>query len=369
MDFTLTDEHQELKQTVRRFLDDKSGEQAVRATMETERGYDPEVWRLMADQGLQGMIVPERHGGVGYGHVELMLVMEQMGAALLCAPYLSSAVLATCALLECADEAAKDALLPGMASGETLATLAFVEPAGRWELDAVTMAAAERGGKWTVSGPKAFVLDGHVADVLLVVARTPDGLGLFRVDADAAGVSRTPVPTLDLTRKLADVSFADTPATLVSAGDATGGLERALARTVAALAAEQVGGAQRCLDMSVEYARTRLQFGRAIGSFQAIKHRCADMLVQVEFARSAAYYASFAAAAGGDEVLVASSLAKSYCSEAFFRAAADTIQIHGGMGFTWEHPAHLYLKRAKSSQTLFGSPVVHRARLAEHIGL
>jgi len=369
MDFTLTDEHKELKQTVRRFLEAKSNEQAVRATMDTERGYDADVWRLMAEQGLQGLIVPERHGGVGYGHVELMLVMEEMGAALLCAPYLSSAVVATCAVLECADDAAKDALLPGMASGETLATLAFVEPAGRWDIGAVEMKAAKQGASWTLDGAKSFVLDGHVADVLLVVARTPDGLGVFRVDAEASGVSRTSVPTLDLTRKLADVSFAGTPASLVSAGDATRGLERAIARSVAALAAEQVGGAQRCLDMSVDYARTRLQFGRAIGSFQAIKHRCADMLVHVEFARSAAYYASFAAAEEADDLAVAASLAKSYCSEAFFRAAADTIQIHGGMGFTWEHPAHLYFKRAKSSQTLFGSPVGHRARLAEHIGL
>jgi len=369
MDFTLTDEHKELKSTVRRFLDAKSNEQAVRATMETERGYDPEVWRQMAEQGLQGLIVPERHGGVGYGHVELMVVMEEMGAALLCAPYLASAVFATTLLLECGDDAAKDALLPGMASGETIATVAYVEGERGWDPADVSLTATQSGGTWTLSGTKRFVLDGHVADVLLVVARTPEGLGIFRVDASAAGVTRTAVPTLDLTRKLSDVTLADAPATLVSAGDATRGLERAIARTVAALAAEQVGGAQRCLDTSVEFARTRHQFGRPIGSFQAIKHRCADMLVHVEFARSAAYYASFAAAEGGEELPVAASIAKAYCSEAYFRAAADTIQIHGGMGFTWEHPAHLYFKRAKSTETLFGSPVSHRERLAEHIGL
>lgn len=369
MDFTLTDEHRELKDTVRRFLDAKSNEQAVRATMASDRGYDPEVWRLMAEQGLQGLIVPEEHGGVGYGHVELMVVMEAMGASLLCAPYLASAVLATTTLLECADDAAKAGLLPGMASGETIATVALADGGGTWSPESVTLTAARQDGGWTLTGQKKLVLDGHVADVLLVAARTPDGIGVFRVDGTAAGVSRALVPTLDLTRKLADVELSGTPATLVSTGDATSGLGRAIARTVAALAAEQVGGAQRCLDLSVDFARTRHQFGRPIGSFQAIKHRCADMLVQVEFARSAAYYASFAAAEEQDDLEVAVSLAKSYCSEAYFRAAGETIQIHGGMGFTWEHPAHLYLKRAKSSQTLFGSPVLHRERLAEHIGL
>jgi alkylation response protein AidB-like acyl-CoA dehydrogenase len=208
-----------------------------------------------------------------------------------------------------------------------------------------------------------------VADVLLVAAHTDAGLELFRVDADAAGVERRPLPTLDLTRKLAHVSFANTPATRVSRRDQTAGLGRVLALTVAALAAEQVGGAQKCLEMATEYAKTRLQFGRPIGSFQGIKHKCAEMLVAVEFAKSAAYNACFAAAGDEPDFLESAALAKAYCSEAYFRAAADNIQIHGGMGFTWEHPAHLYFKRAKASELLFGDAAHHREVLAGLVGI
>ena len=213
------------------------------------------------------------------------------------------------------------------------------------------------------------MLDGHVADTLLVAARTDDGLGLFRVDARAEGLSRALVPSLDTTRKLATVELAATPAQLVSRGDQTANLERALALTVCALAAEQVGGAQRCLEMATDYAKTRLQFGRPIGSYQAIKHKCADMLVAVEFAKSAAYAACFAAANDAADLLEAAALAKAYCSEAYFQVAAENIQIHGGMGFTWEHPAHLYFKRAKASDLLFGDAAHHRERLADLVGI
>jgi alkylation response protein AidB-like acyl-CoA dehydrogenase len=232
------------------------------------------------------------------------------------------------------------------------------------------MAARRDGARWRLDGVKTFVLDGHVADVVLVVARTEAGLSLFRVDGGVSGLERVVLPTLDLSRKLARCSFDGVPAEEIGAApDCTSALERALARTVAALAAEQAGGAQRCLELSTDYAKTRLQFGRPIGSFQAIKHLCADMLVRVEFAKSAAYHAAFVAPGDDRELRAAAALAKSYCSEAFFRAAGDTIQIHGGMGFTWEHAAHLYFKRAKSSAVLFGDPVRHREHLAEHLGL
>ena len=371
MDITFTEEHDELRQTVRRFLDAKSPESAVRSLMTSERGYDPDVWSQMAEQmGLQGLIVPEADGGVGLGAVELAIVCEEMGRALLCAPFLSSAVLAPAMLLEAGSGAARTAVLPDLASGALLATVALSEPAAPWDLASLAMRATREGAAWRLDGTKTFVLDGHVADALLVVARRDAGLSLFRVDAGATGLARTLLPTLDLTRKLAHCTFAGVAAEDVGAApDCTRGIERALARTVAALAAEQAGGAQRCLELSTEFARTRLQFGRPIGSFQAIKHRCADMLVQVEFAKSAAYHAAFAAAGDEAEFRAAAALAKSYCSEAFFRAAGDTIQIHGGMGFTWEHPAHLYFKRAKSSALLLGDPPRHRARLAEHLGL
>ncbi len=373
---SFTDEHEELRATVRGLLRDQSDEQAVRTQMETERGWDDEVWRQLAEQvGLTGLIIPETYGGAGFGYAELCVVAEEMGRALLCAPFLSTAVMATNALLHCATDAVKAELLPGIAAGTTTATLAYADENGRWDLAGIEMMAQEKDGGWVLDGTKCWVLDGHTADVILVAARTSAGLELFRVAGDAAGLSRESVPALDLTRKLAKLTFAAAPATRLSDGDQAQGLERALALTLAALAAEQVGGAQWCLDTAVDYAKTRLQFGRPIGSFQAIKHKCADMLVAVEFAKSAAYDACFRAAdclesgEEWDEFLEAAHLAKSFCSEAYFHAAAENIQIHGGMGFTWEHPAHLYFKRAKASELLFGDATHHREALADKLGI
>jgi alkylation response protein AidB-like acyl-CoA dehydrogenase len=363
MDFAFTQEHEELRQAVRRFLENESPEQAVRAQMVTERGYDEAVWSRMAEQvGLPGLIVPEEHGGSGPGAIERAIVLEEMGRTPPCAPYLASAVLS---------ESAQADLLPGIAAGNMIATVALTEANNSWNIADLAMRAEADGNAWKLTGTKTFVLDGHVADVILVAARTDDGPSLFRVDANAVGLTRKLLPTLDLTRKLAQLDFAGTAATRIgAAGDLSAQLERAVALTVVALAAEMTGGAQRCLELSTEYAKTRIQFGRPIGSFQAIKHRCADMLVEVEFAKSAAYHAAFCAAGeDGDDFVKAVSMAKSYCSEAYVNAAASTIQVHGGMGFTWEHPAHLYLKRAKSSELLFGDPLQHRERLAERIGV
>lgn len=369
-DFSFTEEHEELRATVRAFLQKRSDENAVREHMKSERGFDPDVWSQMAEQlGLAGLIVPEEYGGAGMGYVELLIVMEEMGRALCCSPFLATGVFATNALLACADETSRKELLVDIAAGRTLATVAHAEPNGRWDLSGVLMTARESEDGFQLDGTKCYVLDGHTADVVLVAARTGEGLSLFRVDAGAAGLTRTPIPELDLTRKLARLDFAKTPATRVSSGDQTQALERVLALTVTALAAEQVGGAQACLEMSTDYAKTRLQFGRPIGSYQAIKHMCADMLVSVEFAKSAAYNACFAAAEDEPDFLETAALAKASCSESYFHAAADTIQIHGGMGFTWEHPAHLYFKRAKASELLFGDAAHHREVLADRIGL
>jgi alkylation response protein AidB-like acyl-CoA dehydrogenase len=369
-DFAFTEEHDELRATIRAFLAEHCDEAAVRAQMASERGFDPEVWTLLAEQlGLAGLIVPEAHGGAGMGYVELLIAMEEMGRALLCAPYLGTAVLSTNALLLCADEATQKELLAEIAAGRKVVSVAHAEPNGRWDVAGITLRARAKGDGFELDGTKAWVLDGHVADTLLIAARTDDGLGLFRVDARAEGLSRALVPSLDTTRKLATVELAATPARLVSRGDQTANLERAIALTVAALAAEQVGGAQRCLEMATDYAKTRLQFGRPIGSYQAIKHKCADMLVSVEFAKSAAYAACFAAADDASDLLEAAALAKAYCSEAYFKVAAENIQIHGGMGFTWEHPAHLYFKRAKASDLLFGDAAHHRERLADCLGI
>jgi alkylation response protein AidB-like acyl-CoA dehydrogenase len=339
--------------------------------MDTTEGYDPAVWSQMADQlGLQSLTIPEEFGGSGFTYVELLVVLEEMGAALLCAPFFSSVALGANALLTSGDDEAKKSYLPGIASGETIATLAITEDNGKWDFSGIEAAATKKGDGWVINGHKMFVIDGHVANLIIVAARTGAGVSLFAVQGDAAGLTRTPLPTMDQTRKQARLEFADVPATLIGAdGGAEAGLSKTLDLAAVALAAEQVGGAQRVLDSSVEYAKTRIQFGRPIGSFQAIKHKCADMLLEVESAKSAAYYAAWAAAEDSDELPVVASLAKSYCSEAYFHSAAENIQIHGGIGFTWEHPAHLYFKRAKSSELLFGDPAYHRELLAQRIGI
>jgi alkylation response protein AidB-like acyl-CoA dehydrogenase len=370
MNFAFSEEQEELRTAVRRFLQEKSPSTEVRRLMETTDAFDQAVWDQMANQlGLQALAIPDSYGGAGFTHVELTVVFEEMGAALLCAPYFSTVALGANALLSCGDESAKKDLLPGIADGSTKATFALTEDSGSWDAESVTLAASG-GPQWTLDGHKMYVIDGHIADLILVVARTGAGLGLFAVEGAAAGLVRTPLATMDQTRKQARLEFSSTPARLVGKeGGAGPVVSRTLDLAAVALAAEQVGGAQRCLDMAVDYAKTRIQFGRPIGSFQAIKHKCADMLLEVESAKSAAYYAGWAAAEDSDELPVVASLAKSYCSEAYFHAASENIQIHGGIGFTWEHDAHLYFKRAKSSELLLGDPSYHRELLAQRIGI
>jgi alkylation response protein AidB-like acyl-CoA dehydrogenase len=371
MNFAFSDEQDELRRTVRAFLEQKSPEAEVRRLMDTTEGYDPGIWKQMGQElGLQGLAIPEEFGGQGYSWVELGVVLEEMGRALLCAPFFSSAVLAANTLLQSGDDAAKKELLPGIASGETKATVAFTEPSGRWDEAGITLEAKGSGSSFTLSGTKMFVLDGHTADLILVAARTGKGVSLFSVDKDAKGLTRTALSTMDQTRKQAKLEFADTPAKLVGTeGAGWAVMSKVLDLAAVGLAAEQVGGAQKVLEMAVEYAKVRVQFGRPIGSFQAIKHKCADMLLEVESAKSAAYYAMWCASEMNDELPSVASLAKAYCSEAYFHATAENIQIHGGIGFTWEHPAHLYFKRAKSSELLFGDPSYHRELLAQRIGI
>jgi alkylation response protein AidB-like acyl-CoA dehydrogenase len=366
-----SEEQEELRSSVRRFCESRSPSAEVRRLMATADGYSPPVWEQMATQlGLQALAIPERHGGMGFGYVELAIVLEEMGRSLLCAPYFATVAMAANALLASGDEAACAAYLPSIAAGETIATLALAEDSGRWDDEPVTLTAERSGEGWTLTGHKSFVVDGAVANLVLVAARTWSGISLLAVEGEAEGLVRAPLATLDQTRKLARLEFARTPARLVGAeGGAWPGLARTLDLAAIALAAEQVGGAQRCLDMSVEYAKVRYQFGRPIGSFQAIKHRCADMLLDVESARAAAQYAAWAAAEDSAEVPAMASLAQATCSEAYFKAAADNIQIHGGIGFTWEHDAHLYFKRAKSSQLFLGDAAYHREHLAQRMGV
>jgi alkylation response protein AidB-like acyl-CoA dehydrogenase len=371
VDLVFNDEQDELRRVVRRFLEQRSSERDVRRLMESAEGYDASVWKQMADGlGLHGLAIPEEYGGSGYSFVELIVVLEEMGRALLCAPFFSSVVLAASLLLAAGDERAKRDYLPGIAAGSTIATVALAEESGQWHEAGINATAARSGESWTLNGQKSYVMDGHVAGLLFVAARTGAGVGIFAVDSGAAGLTTTRLSTLDQTRKLARLDLADTPARLVGRdGQGWPAWARMLDTAAVALAAEQVGGAQRVLDMSVEYAKIRVQFGRPIGSFQAIKHKCADMLLDVESAKSAAYYAAWSVAADTDEVPVVASLAKSYCSEAYSRAVAENIQIHGGIGFTWEHPAHLYFRRARSSEAMFGTPSYHRELFAQRIGV
>jgi alkylation response protein AidB-like acyl-CoA dehydrogenase len=371
MNFGFSEEQEELRKMVKRFLDEKSPETEVRRLMATAEGYDPAVWDQMANElALQGLGIPEEFGGQGYGPVELYVVFEEMGAALLCSPYFSTVALAANAVLFVGTEADKSAYLPGIASGKTIATVGLTDDSGQWDLGNTSTSASASGNGFVLNGVRNYVTDGNVASIIFVPAMTAKGLSLFAVKGDAVGVTRVALPTMDQTRKQSRIEFNNVPATLVgNEGGARDGLETMLQVAAAALAAEQVGGAQRVLNNAVEYAKNRVQFGRPIGSFQAIKHKCADMLLDVESAKSAAYYAAWAAQERNEELPVAASLAKSFCSEAYFHCAAENIQIHGGIGFTWEHHAHLYFKRAKSSELFLGDPSYHRELLAQRLGI
>ena len=371
MSLGVSAEQEELRASVRRFLADRAPMSRVRELMATDDGIDRAVWDQAGSQlGLMGLAIPEEYGGAGFSFAEQAIVLEELGASLYTGPYLASAVIAATALLASQDEGARRDLLPGIASGETIATLAFTEDEGSWDPGSARLSARKDGQDWRLDGHKSFVPDGHAAGLILVVATTDAGLSLFAATSGEQGLSRSTLPTLDQTRKLARLEFSGVTARLIGApGDATAVLDRTLDVAAIALAAEQLGGAQRALDMTVDYAKVRHQFGRPIGSFQAIKHRCADLLLEVESLRSAVQYAAAAVAEGSPEVPVLAPLLKAYASETYFHVAAESIQIHGGIGFTWEHDAHLYFKRAKASELFLGDASYHRERLATRIGL
>jgi alkylation response protein AidB-like acyl-CoA dehydrogenase len=372
MKLAMSSEQVELRESVRRFLADRAPLARVRELMAADDdSTDPSVWAAVSSQlGLPGIAIPEEYGGAGFSFTEQAIILEELGAALYTGPYLASAVLAATALLASSDEGAKHDLLPGIASGETIATLAFTEDDGSWEPEAARLTATKHGDGWLLEGHKSFVLDGSAAGLVLVTGQTEDGLSLFAVDGAASGLRRRPLAALDQTRKLARLEFGSVAGRLIgSPGDATAIMAKVLDTGAIALAAEQLGGAQRVLDMAVEYAKIRHQFGRPIGSFQAIKHKCADLLLEVESLRSAVLYAAAAVAEDSPEVPSLASLVKALASDTYFHAAGENIQIHGGIGFTWEHDAHLYFKRAKASELFLGDSAYHRERLATRIGV
>ena len=348
----------------------------VRAMMDDETGHSSELWEKMAQLGWQGLILPEEYGGAGLDFVDLIVVLEEMGRVVLPGPFLSTTVYAAVALIEAGTEAQKKRYLPEIASGKLLATVANMEPNGRWDSEGIAATASAEGAGYQLDGTKLFVPDGHIAELLIVAARTPgttaaDGISLFCVDRNTPGVTTTALKSMDQTRRLAEVKLegvvVDGDALVGELGGGWRTLEHLGDRAKVALCAEMCGGAQQVLDMSVEYAKVREQFGKPIGSFQAIQHKCADMMVQVESSKSATYYAAWAVANDVEDASLAAAMAKAYCSDAYRVVAGEGIQIHGGIGFTWEHDMHIYFKRAKSSEVSFGDATWNRELVAQQI--
>lgn len=353
MQFGLSESQEFLKNSARQFFAGECPSAEVRRLMETKTAYDPTLWSKLVDQGYTGIIFPETYGGVGLGKVELMLLMEEAGRALLPGPFFSTVVLAGSVLDAVCAPAHKKKYLEPICRGEVRATVAILESTASWDPRDIQISAA----KGRITGEKLFVPDAAIADFMLVVARN----GVFVVDAKASGLKISPMSSLDLTRKLYVVEFNNTPAEEIGA---TAKLPRAFSIATAALAAELVGGMQRALEVTVEYAKTRRQFGKPIGMFQAVQHQCADMYLETESSRSAVYYAGWALEENAPDSDVAVSIAKMYASDAGRTVGNRSIQIQGGMGFTWENDVHLYYRRAKANETAFGDATFHRERIA-----
>ena len=365
-----------LRSSTRSFLAKSVPSSFVRKQMETDHAYDPDLWKKMADQGWTALGIPEEYGGVGT-FLDLVVVLEETGRVLLPGPLFETMGLAVPALLEAGTEAQKKEVLTAIASGEARATVAMTEPSGRWDAEGITLTATRSGAGWKLEGTKLFVPGAGVADYIVVPARTrgegQEGITLFLVRANTAGVSTRPLKTLDMTHKWYEVRFNGVE---VSEDDLMGEvdngwnpLKRALEWGTAALCAEMVGGAQAVLETTVEYAKTRQQFGKPIGIYQAVSHKLANMLLEVESAKSVTYYAAWAIEADAPDRSLACSIAKAYTSDAYRHATADGIQVHGGIGFTWEHDMHLFFKRAKASEVTLGDPTFHRELVAQALDL
>jgi alkylation response protein AidB-like acyl-CoA dehydrogenase len=376
MDFAFSEEQEMLRASAREFLTRQCPPSYVRRMMETDDAWDEAFWKKLAEMGWTGLGIPEALGGVGT-FLDLVVVLEEAGRALLPGPFFSTMGLAVPTLLEAGGEAQQKEILSAIAAGDARATVAQTEPSGRWDAEGVTIAAQQSGDEWTLDGVKLFVPDAGVADHLIVAARTrpggENGITLFLVSGRPAGLTVSPLKTMDMTRRWYEVRLdgVRVPGSAV-VGDVDRGwapLRRALDWGAAGLCAEMVGGAQHVLDASVEYAKTRQQFGKPIGIYQAVSHKLADMLLETESARSATYYAAWAVDADAPDRSLAVSMAKAYTSDAYRRATGNGIQVHGGIGFTWEHDMHLYFKRAKASEVSLGDPTYHRELVAQALDL
>lgn len=379
MDFGFSEQQEILRRSARQFLERECPLDVVRRQSEDNLGFASDLWHRMAALGWMGLALPEAYGGSGLSFVDLTILLEEMGRVLLPAPFFASVVLGALTVLEAGSAAQKRQFLPRLASGELKMSLAVLEADGRYDPRGIQLRAGIRGNRAVLNGTKLFVVDAHVADVVVCVARTrggrdPEaGFSLFLVDMHAPGVTCTVLNSLDQTRRLCEVSFHRVSLSLDhmlgERDTAWPVLQRALDKATVALCAEMVGGAEKAMEMCNDYAKTRVQFGRQIGSFQAVKHKIADMKVLVENAKSVVYYAAWTADAAAPEAARAASMAKAYCSDVYTQITADGIQVHGGIGFTWDHHLHLYFKRAKSSAVLLGDPAWHRERTARLIPL
>ena len=367
MRFSFSAEQDEFRTSLRRALEARSTTKDVRRLMATEQGFDPEGWKkLNQEMGLTAVLIPEAYGGAAFGYGELGIVLEEMGRNLLCAPFFSTAALATAAILNAGTEDQKKALLPAIAAGDVSATFAFSEDSGLNDAASVAMTATPSGSGYKLDGTKSFVLDGHTADLIVVLARKPgskgeEGLSFFTVDGKAAGLDRRLLKTMDETRKLARLTFKGVDAKLLGAeGKAAAPFAKTLQQAIVCLANEMVGGAERLREDALDYVKMRMQFGRSIASFQTTKNTAADMLVDVEMATSTAYYAAAALDEGDADLATVASLSKAMAAEAYLQTAIHAVQMHGGIGFTWDNDTHLWFKRAKSSEILFGDANYHR---------
>jgi len=376
VDFGFSEEQEMLRQSARALLEKECSSAVVRRLMEDERGFDPALWKKMAELGWLGLVIPEAYGGGGLSYVDLVLVMEEMGRVVLPSPFIWTVMFAE-AIKRAGTDAQRSSLLPKIAAGNLIATVAYLEPSPSWSADGIRMAARPDGTGFLLDGTKLFVNDAHIADWFLVAVRTGDaaerGITLFALESSRTGISVTPLNTMDQTRKLAEVKFTGVK---VEPSDAVGEvgsgwniLSQVIDRGKVMLAGEMVGGAQKVLEMAVDYAKVRVQFGRPIGSFQAVQHKCANMMIDVEGAKSAVYYASWAVSNEVAESSLAAAVAKAAASDAFRRVSAEGIQVHGGIGFTWDHDMHLYFKRAKSSEFTFGDANWNRELVAQGINL
>jgi alkylation response protein AidB-like acyl-CoA dehydrogenase len=379
MNFGFNEEQELLRSTARKFFDNECASEIVRKLMDGPEGMTPDLWKKIAEQGWTGLIFPDEHGGMGLGFVDLVVLMEEMGRAVVPGPFFSTVLLGGLAVLEAGTDAQKKAWLPKITSGEARATLAWMEPSAELGARGITLQATAKGAGFTLDGTKLFVHDAHTADVIVVAARTgsgkspEEGISLFLVPKGTPGLSVTLLPTMDQTRKLCEVGLKNVAlgaeALMGQAGSGWAPLARVIDRATVALCAEMCGGAQKVLEMTVEYAKIRQAFGRPIGSYQGVKHKAADMLVDVENSKSITYYAAWAMDEGVPEGPLAVSMAKAYVSDAYRRVSGAGIQLHGGIGFTWEHDLHLYFKRAKGSEFTFGDATWHRERVAQLVNL